>query len=339
MRMRISIKKPSGLTLIQRSLRLALRITDTLDEKITFSRASTATYYNSSGNLVLAGIDTPRIEYSPTTLQREGLLIENSSTNYLLNSLLDGSVLSTQSLEVLNQPYTFSCSGNGTVVISGAYSTSITGSSPTSRTHITFTPTADTLNIFVTGNIYWAQLEVGEEPTSFIPTEGSPVTRAADIAYVHGTSFTSWYTTSEGTILIESKRKFSGTAGSANVSLSDGSLTNEMRVLSNNKEVFLGFTPTAAVNNDGVFSSVTGTIGSSQIGTVSKLALSYSAAAIIFGYNGSSSIVSGTPPTSITRLYLGARGDGSNQFNGYIKSFNFYSSALEEEMVHAITTL
>lgn len=49
------------------------------DKVVTFARASTATYINKSGALTIADIDEPRFE-------REGLLIEGTRTNYMLNS-------------------------------------------------------------------------------------------------------------------------------------------------------------------------------------------------------------------------------------------------------------
>ncbi|ELV1750285.1 phage tail protein [Escherichia coli] len=49
------------------------------DKQVSFTRASTATYINKSGELKTAEINEPRFE-------REGLLIEGQRTNYLLNS-------------------------------------------------------------------------------------------------------------------------------------------------------------------------------------------------------------------------------------------------------------
>ncbi|HAM3791930.1 TPA: phage tail protein, partial [Escherichia coli] len=49
------------------------------DKQVNFSRASTATYINKSGELKTAEINEPRFE-------KEGLLIEGQRTNYMLNS-------------------------------------------------------------------------------------------------------------------------------------------------------------------------------------------------------------------------------------------------------------
>lgn len=53
----------------------------TFSELITFSRASGGWYFNSSGMLVQAAANEPRIDYDPVTLACRGLLIEEQRTN------------------------------------------------------------------------------------------------------------------------------------------------------------------------------------------------------------------------------------------------------------------
>jgi len=57
-----------------------------LDDRISFTRTSAATYVNSAGNVVSAPAGTPRFDYDPVTLQPRGLLIEEQRTNLLLRS-------------------------------------------------------------------------------------------------------------------------------------------------------------------------------------------------------------------------------------------------------------
>ena len=57
-----------------------------LDSRITFTRASTATFVGSNGLIQSAAIDAPRFDYDPTTLAAEGLLIEEQRTNLLAYS-------------------------------------------------------------------------------------------------------------------------------------------------------------------------------------------------------------------------------------------------------------
>lgn len=61
-------------------------LTGTLDPRITFTRASGATYTDSTGTLKLATSNTPRFDYDPVTLSAKGLLIEEQRTNLLTYS-------------------------------------------------------------------------------------------------------------------------------------------------------------------------------------------------------------------------------------------------------------
>jgi len=75
---RHNFRSPFG---VQPSLVLDFAGTGTLDSRITFTRSTTATYYNSSGVLSTAAINAARFDYNPSTLAPLGLLIEQSSTN------------------------------------------------------------------------------------------------------------------------------------------------------------------------------------------------------------------------------------------------------------------
>ena len=68
------------------SLVLDFAGTGVLDPRVTFTRSTTGTYYNSSGVLSTAAINAARFDYNPSTLAPLGLLIEQSSTNLLLQS-------------------------------------------------------------------------------------------------------------------------------------------------------------------------------------------------------------------------------------------------------------
>jgi len=66
---------------IRPSLLLDFARSKTVDSRITFTRASSATYFNSLGVLTTAANNVPRIDFDPTTLACKGLLVEGASTN------------------------------------------------------------------------------------------------------------------------------------------------------------------------------------------------------------------------------------------------------------------
>lgn len=61
----------------------------------TYSRASNATYFNSSGVLTIASADVARIDYDPNGLALRGLALEPSRTNWVRNSIASAAVAGT----------------------------------------------------------------------------------------------------------------------------------------------------------------------------------------------------------------------------------------------------
>jgi len=67
----------------------------TLSPLITFTRASTGTYFDSAGVMQTAAINTPRWDCDPATLQLRGLLLEDQRANSIRNSTMVGAVPGT----------------------------------------------------------------------------------------------------------------------------------------------------------------------------------------------------------------------------------------------------
>lgn len=68
------------------TLRLNFVGVSSLDPRITFTRASSATYFNSAGVLSTAANNEARFDYDPVTLAAKGLLIEEQRTNLVFPS-------------------------------------------------------------------------------------------------------------------------------------------------------------------------------------------------------------------------------------------------------------
>lgn len=230
----------------------------------TFSRASTATYWDANGVLQTAAVDEPRWQWDPATGEFEGLLVEDEATNLLTYSAQfddaawtktrssvsanavvapDGTTTSDKLVEdtsvttthLLSRSLTFTAGLSYVLSVffkpaerpaielrfaSGAFSsnqamefdadtgvTTVAAGTPTGSMleladgwwYCTMTATAATtassaINLRIsngattayTGDgvsgiyIWGAQLEVGTESTSYIPTTGTAVLRYAD---------------------------------------------------------------------------------------------------------------------------------------------------------------
>ena len=71
---------------IEPSLKLDFANVRALDPRITFTRASTATYVGANGLIKTAGVDEARFDHDPATGESLGLLIEESRTNLVPHS-------------------------------------------------------------------------------------------------------------------------------------------------------------------------------------------------------------------------------------------------------------
>jgi hypothetical protein len=121
--------------------------------------------------------------WSGSAWVNEGLLIETEARTNLLHTT---NALVTQTLTVTAVPHTLHFTGTGTVTLSGASTDGPlvgTGTGEQNRASLTFTPTAGSLTLTVTGTVADAQLEIGSTPSSYIPNlaASGTVTRTPDI--------------------------------------------------------------------------------------------------------------------------------------------------------------
>lgn len=306
----------------------------TLDPRITFTRSTTATRTNSSGLIQSAAINAPRFDYNPTTLAPLGLLIEEQRTNLLLNSLIDGTNLSTQIVVTTAVSTTLSFYGTGQIVLSGSASATVvgTGAYPSRRT-LTFTPTVGALTLTVTGTVQYAQLEAGAFATSYIPTVASQVTRAADVAVMTGANFSSWYNATEGTLYAEANANNGASLQPCFASIDDSTVSNRIQLRRESSDTL------AALRMVSSGGSIAATQSGGSVITANKQAASFIAGGQSAAINGTlfTGITSITPMPTVNRLDIGA-GVGSTLLNGTISRIAYYPRRLGNAELQGITS-
>ena len=269
----------------------------------------------------------PRFDYDPVTLAPKGLLIEEQRSNLVLNS----ATLATQNVTVAAVAHTLSFYGTGTVTLSGVSTAGPlvgTGSYP-NRVTLTFTPTAGTLTLTVTGSVTMAQLEAGAFATSYIPTVASQVTRAADSASMIGNNFARWYNQTEGTLFADAVSN----GGAVYAQIGIGSTTDDRVSL-------YSVAPNFAVISGSTISAALGSAALNN-GTQAKLAGAYKVNDFALSINGATALTDTTGSVAApASMLIGARNSASpsNQLNGTIKRIAYYNRRLSNAELQGITT-
>lgn len=283
----------------------------------TATRSTTATYLDSAGVLQTAAINEPILfEYDPVLRRPLGLRILGQSRNEYLNS----ATLSTQSVAVTAQPYTVSFIGTGTITLSGVSTAGpLVGVDANTRVSLTFTPTAGTLVSTVSGTVSNAQLQAGTLFDSYIPTEGSAVTRAADVISFTGSNFSSWYNQSGGVFLIHAKYRKTDNAVLLNAV---GPTIDNRHQLKNNAPI------AATVTGGTVVSEFYSTLFASDL--EKRIVYQYADNDFSLAQNGiiTNTDNSGLAPTNIQSLELGRWGFAGLYLDGYIERLTYFPNRL-----------
>ena len=297
------------------------------EDVVSFTRASSGTYVGSDGLIKTATTNEARFDHDPTTGESLGLLVEEQRSNLLLNS----GTLATQDVTVTAVAHTLSFYGSGTVTLSGTHTATVvgTGAYP-ARTKLTFTPTAGTLTVTVSGTVEYANLEIGSFATSYIPTTGSTVTRAADVASITGANFSSWYRQDEGSAFVDFTINGVNTGNNFIYDFSNGT-TDE--------EIFLNYQDTGNARWVARIAGVQTTQNQKGAGlprfkhAFGMASNNYMVARDGILSTGSSQV--GMP--SNTSLRLGARFSDSAASNGTIRRLVYWGQRLPNSTLQAIT--
>jgi hypothetical protein len=178
--------------------------------------------------------------------------------------------------------------------------------------------------------LYGAQLEAATFATSYIPTVASTVTRAADVAVMTGTNFSSWYNQSEGTMVAF----YNTTTAVTSVSLgafavSDGTSSERMQIRRNTADTNASF-----IVLDGNVIQYNQQVASAS-GSY-RSALAYSSSGFIAANNGTLATAgTGTLPT-VTQAEIGF-GQIITRLNGHLSSITYYPQRLANAQLQALT--
>jgi hypothetical protein len=250
--------------------------------------------------------------------------------------------------DICNITWTSVSSNTNTVTGTATSITSTLVGSGIYRLTFSFTASSSTINIRLqpldssgaavvgaTADFWGAQLETGAFATSYIPTTTATVTRAADVASITGTNFSSWYNQTEGTVFAEYKRLTNFSAGRICL-FSDTTANEQMRI---NGSVSTNIRPDWQVIDGG--SVVANVLGAVEIavGASGKTAGTYKLNDFQQATNSSlgTADTAGTLPT-LTVLNIGANETGSgSMINGTIKRLTYWPVRLANPTLQSIT--
>jgi len=180
--------------------------------------------------------------------------------------------------------------------------------------------------------VWGSQIEKGAFSSSYITTDTSTVTRAADVASIEGTNFSSWYNQSEGTVFVAVDKAYKTNTIAA--AFDDGSGANRIEVrssgssLSNARYVITD-------NSTTVYSKESSTAGANRL----KLALAYKTGSVNNATNGVIDIVDATASIpNVSRLAFQNEFFLTDQRPGHIARLAYYPYRLADATLQEITS-
>jgi hypothetical protein len=246
-------------------------------------------------------------------------------------SLSDGSVGTTVGSPTTSAVFV----GNGWWRVSISQAATSTGSTaPIVRVSSSSTTSSYTGDGISGVYVWGAQLEAGAFPTSYIPTTTATVTRAADVASITGSNFSSWYRQDEGTLYkTYSRQAISTTTYAAVVT----------ETLSNSSANRIQFAITAS--NVPSYALVAATTLQGTLtpgGTAPNYATAYAYKLDDLACSSSGSTVAtdttAVMPTGVAYLNIGSSPAGNSGFlNGTIKRLTYWPTRLANTTLQQIT--
>ena len=303
---------------------------------MTTTRATTATRVNSSGLVENVATGIPRVDYTNGVAN---ILLEPQRTNRLLNS----ATVVTQTISTTGVACTVSFYGTGTITLSGTFSGSLVGTGALNRVSLTFTPTAGSLVLTVSGTCTNGQLETGSYATSYIPTVASTVTRNLDDISKTGVS-TDILNPSEGTFYVEIAALTNDLTARI-ISLNDGTDYNNIQIQFSSASNIIRL-DTYGQTGVGTTTNFRSAVTVSNTTTFHKCLIKWGAGGV-FGYvdgvkytlgYATGTIGGSGIPTALNRIDFRQHW-GGNPFYGKCKGMQIYKTALTDAECASLTTL
>jgi hypothetical protein len=181
--------------------------------------------------------------------------------------------------------------------------------------------------------LWGAQLEAGSFPTSYIPTTTAEATRAADVASISGSNFSSWFSPTAGVMYSDWTV---ASNGSRAFHMEDTSRTNTERF----GHRVIGNYAAAEVSSNGVFTSVNaisaGTI--SAYPTRIKSCVGYDSSSAVVAFRGavnSTATANGSPEPG--EMLIGSYRGSATFANGPIARLTYWPQRLPDDTLQTIT--
>ena len=181
--------------------------------------------------------------------------------------------------------------------------------------------------------LWGAVAEAGAFPTSYIPTTTATVTRAADVASITGSNFSSWYNQTEGTVFAEYRLP---AAGIGIVNIDDGTSNNVIPVF-----VASAVLQAASANAlvAGVNSGRLDSGGSFVANSLVRCAYAIKVADRALSANGATATTSATPSAMpvVTQLQIQGATAFTSGKGGTIKRLTYWPVRLANTTLQQIT--
>ena len=185
------------------------------------------------------------------------------------------------------------------------------------------------------------QIETGSFPTSYIPTAGSTVTRAADVssssavtraadvAQITGSNFSSWYNQSEGTFYLDLPTPLNSVSNNDIIFSTNNGWQDE--------NVLLQWVGTPYWKASGTQVATSPAKGADAV--TGKYALAWDSSTIGASTDGNTAVTAsaGTVKTTATTLNIFTGGTGTRPVGGTISRLTYYPQRLPDATLQALT--